>query len=449
MQCEMCPTTSASSSEVAAEVHLWGRLVGTVHQERGAHAAVFRYHPQFIERGPEVSPLVMPLRSDPYTFPGLAPESFRGLPGLLADSLPDHFGNAVLDAWLAVHGRDPARCSAVERLWCIGSGGMGALELTPPQGPVASTTDAVDVGALVQAANDILSGRLGRLGRPASPAGSDRAHALRSIFAVGISAGGARAKAVIAWNPDTGEVRSGQTDAAAGFEHWLLKLDGVSGNRDKEREDPQGYGVIEYGYALMARAAGITMAECRLLEEHGRRHFMTRRFDRPGGAMKLHMHSLAGLAHYDFNQAGAHSYEQALAAVRRLGGSMVAVEEQYRRMVFNVMARNQDDHVKNIAFLMDPAGQWSLSPAFDVTFAYAPDGRWTSRHQMTVHGRRADITLADLHAVAATAAIPRRRADDIVATVRDAVARWPQLSEEAGVPEAAAAAIGSAHCLVG
>jgi len=256
---------------------------------------------------------------------------------------------------------------------------------------------------------------------------------MRDILRVGTSAGGARAKAVIAWNPETNEVRSGQVPAPPGFSYWLLKFDGVSGNRDKELEDPRGYGAIEFAYYLMARDAGIDITECRLFEEGGRRHFMTRRFDRLPDGSKLHMQSLAAMAHYDFNLAGAYSYEEALLLMRRLGLPMIAVEQQFRRMVLNILGRNQDDHVKNIAFLMDQSGQWSLSPAYDVTFSYNPQGAWTSKHQMTLNGKRDGFDREDFRECARAASMKRGRADSILEEVRFVVSRWSGYAEKAEV----------------
>ena len=267
----------------------------------------------------------------------------------------------------------------------------------------------------------------------ATIASEKRKTALSDILRVGTSAGGARAKAIIAWNRETNEVRSGQIEAGKGFDYWLLKFDGVTGNNDKELEDPKGYGAIEYAYSLMAKAAGVDMSECRLLEEGGRRHFMTRRFDRLAGGEKLHMQSLCALAHFDFNQAGAYSYEQALLTIRQLNLPMEAVEEQFRRMVFNIIARNQDDHVKNIAFLMDKAGQWSLAPAFDVTYSYNPSGDWTATHQMTMNGKRDGFTLDDFRVCAKSAVMKRGRAETITEEVRAVVAKWPDYAEQAQV----------------
>ncbi len=368
-----------------ANVNLWGRTIGAVSWDSERSLGHFEYTPAFTDSGIEVAPLMMPLSDQIYSFPGLPRETFHGLPGLLADSLPDRFGNALIDTWLAKEGRSPASFNPVERLCYTGTRGMGALEFTPAAGPSPKQARTIDVQALVELASEILTQRNRVQGSFASP---DRETALQDILRVGTSAGGARAKAIIAWNPDSNTVRSGQVDAGKGFSYWLLKFDGVAGNRDKEMEDPSGYGLIEYAYYLMAQAAGIQMSECRLLQEHGRNHFMTRRFDRTAEGHKLHMQSLCALQHYDFNQAGAYSYEQALRAMRTLGLPMAQIEEQYRRMAFNIVARNQDDHVKNIAFLMDPSGNWSLSPAFDMTYSYNPS-RSLDQHAPDVTQRQA------------------------------------------------------------
>jgi serine/threonine-protein kinase HipA len=413
-----------------AEVRLWGRTIGAVTLEDGDDAAAFQYDPAFARSGIEISPLVMPLAERVYTFPELSRETFHGLPGLLADSLPDRFGQALIDAWLARQGRTPESFNAVERLCYTGRRGMGALEFAPAIGPEARHGRRIEVDALVELAGDILSRRRAL---DVSFDDASRERAMAEILRVGTSAGGARAKAVIAWNPSTNEVRSGQLDAGAGFQYWILKFDGVAGNKDKELEDPRGYGVIEYAYALMAQDAGITMSECRLFEEGGRRHYMSRRFDRLDSGEKLHMQSLCALAHYDYNLAGAYAYEQAFLVMRRLGLPMDSIEQQFRRMVFNVIARNQDDHVKNIAFLMDKRGRWSLSPAFDMTYSFNPAGLWTATHQMTINGKRDDFSLADFKACAKTASMKRGRAEQIVDEVRQVVARWPDYADKAGV----------------
>ncbi|MDI1248381.1 MAG: HipA domain-containing protein [Lacunisphaera sp.] len=416
-----------------AEVRLWGRTIGAVSLEDGATHAAFQYDPAFARSGIEVAPLMMPLSDRIHTFPALPPHTYHGLPGLLADSLPDRFGHALIDAWLATQGRAPASFNAVERLCYTGTRGMGALEFAPVLGPRARLAHKIELDALVALASEILTQRAGLHATFAEP---DRKAALNDILRVGTSAGGARAKAIIAWNPQTNEVRSGQLAAGPGFGYWLLKFDGVTGNRDKEVEDTKGYGAIEYAYHLMARAAGLTMAECRLLEENGRRHFMTQRFDRLPDGGKLHLQSLCALAHYDFNQAGAHAYEQALLVIRQLGLPMESVEQQFRRMAFNLVARNQDDHVKNIAFLMDKTGRWALSPAFDVSYSYNPAGAWTDRHQMTLNGKRDGFTVADFTACAKAALMQRGRAETILAEVRAAVTRWPDFAEQAKVAPA-------------
>jgi serine/threonine-protein kinase HipA len=413
-----------------AEVKLWGRTIGAVSLEDESNFAAFQYDPAFVRSGIEVSPVTMPLSDRVYVFSHLPQKTFHGLPGLLADSLPDRFGNALIEAWLATQGRTPDTFNAVERLSFTGARGMGALEFMPSIGPKPQQAKKIEIDALVKLASEVLSHRKNLKTTFAS---ASRKNALNDILRVGTSAGGARAKAVIAWNPKTHEVRSGQIAAGKGFDYWLLKFDGVTGNKDKELEDPKGYGVIEYAYFLMAKAAGITMSECRLLEEGGRRHFMTRRFDRLEGGEKLHMQSLCALAHFDFNNAGAYAYEQALLVIRQLNLPMEAVEEQFRRMVFNIIARNQDDHVKNIAFLMDKAGRWSLAPAFDVTYSYNPTGDWTARHQMTMNGEREGFTLADFRACAKSALMKRGRAETIVEEVRAAVAKWPDYAEQAQV----------------
>jgi serine/threonine-protein kinase HipA len=416
-----------------AEVRLWGRTIGAVSLEEGDEVAAFEYDPAFVGSGIEISPLTMPLSNRVYTFPELSRKTFYGLPGLLADSLPDKFGRALINAWLATQGRQPDSFNVVERLCYTGERGMGALEFAPATGPKARQASRIQIDKLVELASEILTHRNNL---QVSFADKSREQALTDILRVGTSAGGARAKAVIAWNPSTNEVRSGQIPAGAGFEYWLLKFDGVTGNKDKELEDPQGYGVIEYAYYKMARDCGIDISECRLFEENGRRHFMTRRFDRLAGGEKLHMLSLCALAHYDFNMAGAYAYEQALLVIRQMGLPMSAIEEQFRRMVFNIIARNQDDHVKNIAFLMDKSGNWSLSPAFDVIYSFNPAGAWTASHQMTLNGKRDDFTMDDFKACAKAASMKRGRAETIINEVRETVSRWKDYAEEAGVPVA-------------
>ncbi len=428
-----------------ADVMLWGTRVGAVALDDGDVAATFQYTPELMALGVELAPLTMPVREAPYRFPGLAADTFHGLPGLLADSLPDRFGNAIIAAWLRGQGRSPADFDPVERLSYTGTRGMGALEFVPALGPVAAQEDArLDLEALVELASEVLADREAL---SVSLEDERRTTAIRDILAVGTSAGGARAKAVIAFDPVTHEVRSGQTAVDPGFEHWMLKFDGVSGSGDRGLADPLGYTRVEYAYHLMAEAAGVAMMPCRLLDEGGRSHFMTRRFDRTAGGDKLHMQTLGGLAHLDYNQPAAHSYEEAFDAIGRLGLGADTMEEQYRRMVFNVVARNQDDHVKNIAFLMNRRGAWSLSPAYDLTYAYDPGNRWMARHQMSVNGRRDGFTVADLEAAGRVARLPRGRAKRLLGEVTGAVRDWPRHAEAAGVAAGQADAIAAAHRL--
>ena len=412
-----------------ANVILWGRRIGAVSWDETRALGVFQYDPAFLNAGIEVAPLTMPVRETPYEYPALNRETFKGLPGLLADALPDRFGNRLIDAWLAETGRSPETFNPVDRLCYIGRRGIGALEFQPDLRRPTRARE-LEVARLVDLANRVLNERASLFGRLD---GKNDAEALEDILSVGTSAGGARAKAVLAWNPNTGEFRSGQLEADEGFEHWLLKFDGVSNNRDKELADPEGFGRIEYAYARMARAAGITMSECRLHHESGRSHFMTKRFDRNEAGRRIHMQSLGAMQHFDFNDPSAYSYEQAIMTIRELGLGMVAVEEQFRRAIFNVVVRNQDDHVKNISFLMDRSGQWSLSPAYDLTYAYNPRGAWTRDHQMSLAGRRNDFEREDILHFAASAGLKKRKALEILAMVGAAVRDWGKHAGAAGV----------------
>jgi len=415
-----------------ARVILWGSDIGAVTwlSERGI--GVFQYTPEFAQSGIEVSPLMMPLTDAPYEFPSLSRETFKGLPGLLADSLPDKFGSTLINAWLSRRGRDPGSFTPVERLCYTGTRGMGALEFKPLMNDAPTASRTIEIAALVDLANRVLDDRIALEGKFS---GVDDQQAIEDILRVGTSAGGARAKAVLAWNPETGAFRSGQAPADRGFTHWLMKFDGVHGNRDKEVADPQGFGRIEYAYYLMARAAGIDMEMCRLHEEGGRAHFMTKRFDRTDAGSKLHMQSLGALMHYDFNIAGGYAYEQALQAIRRLGLPMADIEQQVRRAFFNVVARNQDDHVKNIAFLMDRKGTWRLSPAFDMAYSYNPSGVWTGQHQMSLNGKRDGFDVDDLLAFSGAGGVKRAKAMAILSDVSAAVRGWARFARDAGVPD--------------
>lgn len=415
-----------------AEVRLWGASVGLVAWDAERELAAFEYSPAFLDTAVELAPVMMPLAPRTYSFPALNRETYRGLPGLLADALPDKFGNSLIDQWLAEQGRRPDSFNPVERLMYVGTRGMGALEFNPvlshhdPQPVSLNIEELVSLSSKVLALKESEHYSLPRDAR-------QNVEGLAKILAVGTSAGGARAKAIIAWNEETGDVRSGQVHAGKGYHYWLLKFDGVSNNRDKELADPLGYGRIEYAYHRMAVAAGIEMTRCRLLEENGRAHFMTRRFDRTADGQKLHMQSLCALGHHDFNMPGGTSYEQAFLICNELGLGMAAKEQLFLRMVFNVLAYNRDDHTKQIAFVMNKSGQWSLAPAYDMTFSYNPQGEFTSSHQMTVNRKRSGITDEDFLAVAKRQGLNKAMAVRLVNQVRDVVMQWPDYAASAQV----------------
>lgn len=414
---------------IGAQVYLWGTRIGFVAFDDTTGLGSFEYDTAFLASGIEVSPIMMPLSGRVFVFPELPRKSFHGLPGLLSDSLPDKFGNAVIDAWLRRQGRSPESFNPVERLCYTGSRGMGALEYVPALGPNPKESESIEIDGLVKLASDILQDR-------ESMHIQYTENAMAEIIKVGTSAGGARAKAVIAWNKETGDIRSGQIQAGDGYEYWLIKFDDVKGNGDKEGDDGPQYTKIEYAYYLMAKDAGIQMSECQLFHENGRSHFMTRRFDRDliTGA-KYHMQTLGGIAHFDFNQPSAYSYEQAVEVMRRLRLSNKEISQFFRRMVFNVFARNQDDHVKNISFLMDRTGKWSLSPAYDMTYAYNPGGTWTGAHQMTINGKQSAIEMQDLLTSGHIMGLRKAEIDNIITDVRTSLSKWDQFAESAGLPE--------------
>ncbi|GEO02015.1 toxin HipA [Novosphingobium sediminis] len=413
-----------------AVVNLWGRQIGAVLWDESRQLGVFEYTPDFIATNYEVAPLTMPLRSGVYDFPSLSSETFKGLPGMLADSLPDKFGNAVINRWLAEQGRTPESFNPVERLCYTGRRGMGALEFEPSAGLHRDKGGKVDIAPLVDLANRVIAAREELNG---VLEGQDDQKALEEILRVGTSAGGARAKAVLAWNEKTGEFHSGQLDADPGYTYWLMKFDGVSGNADKEVADPLGFGRLEYACYLLAKEAGVDMARSRLHEEGGRAHFMTQRFDRTADGKKLHMQSLCAMRHFDFNLARAYSYEQAVETIRKLGLGRDAIRQQVRRTFLNIFIRNQDDHTKNIAFLMDSTGQWSLSPAFDVVYAYNPDGAWTSQHQMSLNGKTDGFDLDDLLAFGKFADMKTVETKAIIREIEIAISKWSECTDRAGL----------------
>ncbi|MBT4267701.1 MAG: type II toxin-antitoxin system HipA family toxin [Deltaproteobacteria bacterium] len=413
-----------------AIVKLWGDVVGAVSWLNEPAYGVFEFDPTFLKKGLDISPIHMGLAAAGsgdgiFFFPGLNRDTFYGLPGLLADSLPDRFGNMIINAWLARKGRDIGSFSPIERLCYVGSRAIGALEFRPLIDRKLDRSVAVEIAELVGLVQQITS-RRSNLAVNVSDNEKENEAAILDILRIGTSAGGARPKAIIAMNGEN-HVISGQADVPQGYDYWILKFDGVD---DLELGKSEGYGRIEYAYYLMAVEAGLKMTECRLLEENQRAHFMTKRFDRQNGR-KIHIQSLCGLAHYDFNMAGATSYEQAFAIMRKLHLSKADAVQQYRRMVFNVMARNQDDHTKNMAFLMDREGHWKLSPAFDVMYSHNPAGKWTNQHQMTLNGKRDNFTLQDIIAVGESISIPKPQT--VIREVRDSVERWPEFAQKAGV----------------
>lgn len=425
-----------------AEVKLWGTRIGAVQLIPGRDLGVFQYDKDFLGSNIELAPLMMPLTATPYSFPELRKETFHGLPGLLADSLPDAFGNAVIHAWLAQQGKAQSEFNALDRLCYTGTRGMGALEYYPLM-EANQPSQVLEVSHLVQLASKVLEAR-NSLSVFLDPKDLDLdKHALKQILQVGSSAGGARAKAVIAYNPKTQETRSGQVPAPKGFEYWLLKFDGITANGDRDVSDSKGFTTIEYAYSLLAKECNITMTDCRLLSENGRNHFMTKRFDRLDDGQKIHMQSLGAMAHFDYNLPDAYSYEQAFQVMARLGLDQASTEQFFRRMVFNIVARNQDDHVKNISFLMDRQGVWSLAPAYDLTYSYRPDSKWVSRHQMSMQGKRDQFTLEDFKECGKQVHLVRGRAEMIVKEVCETMGKWKAIATEVGVEEALASYIGT------
>lgn len=411
------------------EVRAWGHLVGAVALDPTLSYYAFEYDPAWKRSGRELAPLHLPLKSarSVYVFPTLPESTYFRLPALLADALPDDFGNALIDAWMAQRGIDKSSVTVLDRLAYMGKRGMGALEFRPARGANKESSAPVEMQELVEEARRLVQGTFS--------VDHEASAALANIIKVGTSAGGARAKAVIAWNPATDEVRSGQFDAAPGFEHWLLKFDGVG--KDEELGTGEGYGRIEFAYYLMATAAGIRISDSRLLEENGRAHFMTRRFDRElidGKTVKHHIQTLCAMNHLDFRQRGTHDYSQLFITASALGLGDEAMEQIFRRMAFNVMARNCDDHTKNFAFILRQGQAWNLAPAYDVTHAYNPNGVWTNQHLMSVNRKFTDITREDLLAVADRFGIPKP--GNILSDVHAAIDNWSQFARRANLSPA-------------
>ena len=414
-----------------AFIHLWNKRVGAIAWDANNRLASFEYDPAFLNHHWNIAPLTMPIQGafgKIFSFPELrGTATFKGLPGMLADVLPDRYGNSLINAWLAKNGRPADSMNPIELLCFIGKRGMGALEFEPVLPKSNTSATKIELENLIQVAQKILSGRQDFV----THLSGEEEKALSDVLKMGTSAGGARAKAVITYNEHTGEIRSGQADAPKGFTHWLLKFDGIS---DSQLGTTHGYGRVEMAYYLMALDCGIRMMESRLLEENDRAHFITRRFDRDPVKGKLHVQSFCALRHFDFNEINAYSYEQLFETMRLLRLPYSDAEQLFRRMVFNVLAKNCDDHTKNFSFIMEPDGSWKLSPAFDICYAYRPGSIWVNQHSMSINGKREHITRADLLAVAKNMHI--KKANGVIQQINEVVSKWKGYATETKVQPA-------------
>ncbi|MFN8361858.1 MAG: type II toxin-antitoxin system HipA family toxin [Candidatus Kapaibacterium sp.] len=416
----------------SAYVKIWGTLVGAVAWDDATGIATFEYDPAFKRKGWDLAPLQIPVQSSNggISFPAMrkkpdpALDTFKGLPGLLADMLPDRYGSELINLWLAQQGRPQNSMNPVEMLCFIGTRGMGALEFEPVTLKESKRAFSVEIDTLVDIAQRMLSKKEGFV----TNLQADEENAIMEILRIGTSAGGARPKAVIAYNEKTGEVKSGQTNAPKGFEHWLMKLDGVS---DVQMGESKGYGRVEMAYYTMAIACGIEMMPSRLLEENGRAHFMTKRFDREGGTTKHHIQTFCAMKHFDYNLVTSFSYEQLFQTMRELQLPYPDAEQMFRRMVFNVVARNCDDHTKNVAFRLKQGGKWELAPAYDVCHAYQPNHQWVSQHALSVNGKRAAITREDLLVIGKS--IKNKKAAEIIDEISDTVSKWKTFADTVNV----------------
>lgn len=416
-----------------AKIKIWDTLVGAVTWSEEDAMAYFEYDKNFEKGIWNLSPLMMPIGGGHrvYAFPTLRRKepdeqnAFNGLPGVLADALPDKYGNELINSWLASQGREPNSMNPVEKLCFIGSRAMGALQFEPVINLKENDSFQVDIHSLVDIAKDILSKRQSFAANLQS-----NEVAIRQILSIGSSVGGARPKAVIAYNKQTGDVRSGQCDADTGYEHWLIKLDGVS---DAQLGSSQGWGRVEYAYYLMAKACGIDMMPSQLFEENGRAHFMTKRFDRVGGSERIHTQTMCAINHMDFNRNQSYSYEQLFQIMRQLNLTYPEMEQMFRRMVFNAYARNCDDHTKNHSFLMDKSGKWKLAPAYDMCFAYNPTNFWVKKHALSINFKREQFNVADFMAVAKL--INCRKPEEIISEIKNAVSHWQDFMHEACVSD--------------
>lgn len=415
-----------------ALVKIWGELAGAVRWDADRQLASFQYDKVFLAKAYNLSPIKMPIRNGDriYSFPELRKAkneqsaTFNGLPGLLADSLPDKYGNQLINKWLAQNGRPPNSMNPVEQLCFMGARGMGALEFEPSKLKTSKRTFAIEIKSLVEIAQLMLSNREGF----EVNLQEDERKAMGEILKIGTSAGGARPKAVIAYNKKTGEVRSGQTFAPNGFEHWLLKIDGVS---DAQVGSSHGFGRVEYAYYLMAKECGIEMMECRLLEENGRAHFMTKRFDREGSNTKHHIQTFCGIQHFDYNNLYGYSYEQLFQTMRMLKLTYPEAEQMFRRMVFNVMSTNYDDHTKNFSFRLKQSGKWELAPAYDLCYSYDPTNVWVSQHTLSINGKHKGLNKTDLITIAKANNI--KKGEKIIEEIKTIVCRWPDYADQVNV----------------
>ena len=409
------------------KVTLWGNDVAAVIWDKEKEIAVIEFFESFVNERLDIAPLMMPrddlLRGDRiFSFPALKTKTFKGLPGLLADALPDDYGNSVIDEWFAVKGMT-ASVTPLDRLSYIGKRGMGALEFEPATNrKELNESSRIEIEEMTELAQQILNQRESFVAKL-----HNGNKAIKDILRVGTSAGGAKPKAIIAYNEITKEVRSGQVKAPKGFDYWLLKFDGVEDN--KLKDNPMGIGRIEYAYYRMAMDCGIMMTECRLLHEGEYAHFMTKRFDRTKTYEKIHTQTLCAIAHFDRDER--YAYEQVFQTMRRLNLPYTDMEQMYRRMVFNVVARNHDDHTKNHSFIMSKSGHWSLAPAYDLCYSYSPSGKWTSQHQLSLNGKRDNFVKDDLLQVAEKADV--KNAKEIIQQIIDVVSQWEIYAKAADV----------------
>ncbi|PSV00740.1 type II toxin-antitoxin system HipA family toxin [Photobacterium kishitanii] len=411
--------------------------VGAASYDTDTQQSAFEYEKSFINSGLELSPLMMPLAKKIYTFPNIDPATFKGLSGLLADSLPDDFGNSILNAWVARSGRSPSSITPLERLQYTGERGMGALTYSPPtKTSEFSKSKEIEISSLVSVAQDILNERQD-FGVDLNPNGHEDKEAMKALMSVGMSAGGARPKAVLAFNNDFTQVRSGQAEVPDGFSHYLMKFDGVSEHNKNEETfgDPLGYGAMEYCYYLLANEmCGIDMMPTTLLNEGNRRHFVTQRFDRIGNK-RIHVQTLNAMAHVSYKRAGEYSYEELFGIARQLKLKATDAEQLFKRMVFNIIARNHDDHSKNFGFMMDNHGKWSLSPAYDIAYSYKPDSKWVAQHWMSLNGKRDNFTREDFHGLRSLSPIfTKQMIDNTIDETIEHVSQWKKIALEQDVP---------------